>query len=32
MAANEFIVGYLRSIAVRFSNMQDQNSLTLHWR
>jgi len=32
MAADKFIVGYLRSIAVRLSKMQDQKLLTLCWR
>jgi len=31
MAADGFIVGYLRSIAVLISKMQDQQSLTLRW-
>jgi len=30
--ANRLIVGYLHSIAVRFSKMQNQTSLTLRWR
>jgi len=30
-AADGFIVGYLHSIAVGLSKMQDQNSLKLHW-
>ena len=31
-AAGKFIVGYLRSIAIRLSKMQDQELLTLRWR
>ena len=31
-AADTFIVGYLRSISVTLSKMQDQKSLMLHWR
>ena len=32
MAADRFIVGYVHSIAIRLSKMQDQKSLTLRWR
>ena len=31
MAADKLIMGILRSIAVRLSNMQDQKLLTLRW-
>ena len=32
MAADKFIVGYLHSIAIILSKMQDKKLLTLRWR